>query len=664
MLKKLHVHTRNVPGSYGKSVENFIIEQSLEEAITKESSGETSGANPAKLPKDQIGKQRLGFLSEIWKALKDFFFKIVDWFKEKLQWIADKIGKRPTTSESVQILSSCTNEEAKDIWDTLLEYDIDASKKSSDKGKVICISNAAIKKFSANVEKFDIVGHRLVDCAQTVEKQGGYLASNNSSNLSYNNILANVNGLRSQIAEFIPGAKQVPEQIQKLTKEDITKFNRQFKDCLSYLKWDHDPEGYAKFFTGSNLIKKAGANAASVAAAQYGTTNPSELRKLIPSLTETLKTIETTLTQLRKDVDVADKSFNKYISKQNLIDNQGNLKEYQGGDENYANAVIVYQFATTTMTCFKMINKLIQIAIDVHKQMNDELVKLTNVLDKAAKFKKERKWFQFKKKDRDAKKVNDTYKEAGLDTENEEEVDKRNANWDKLENFEKGAKKVGKKIGKGVSAAGEKIGEFASGVGESVSQTINDAKQNYDEAKVRRHLEKKDKDDYKQREKAAKEQEKADARTAREQEKADARTAKEQEKADARTARDAAKAAKEQEKADARTARDAAKAAKKQEKADARTARDAAKAAKEAAETKRQSDFSKALHEAAMAEDVKKYNASNTVRSFADYMSDLGYNEGDISKARGMLSWNPYTLDSFIKQKSREDWLLNPENYI
>ena len=104
--------------------------------------------------------------------------------------------------------------------------------------------------------------------------------------------------------------------------------------------------------------------------------------------------------------------------------------------------------------------KLIQVAITVHEKMNNELVKLTNVLDRAAKAKKERKWFQFKKKDRDAKKANDTLKEAGLDTENEEEVNKRNANWDKLENFEKGAKKVGKKIGKGAKKVGSTINDI------------------------------------------------------------------------------------------------------------------------------------------------------------------------------------------------------------
>ena len=439
MLKKLHVHTRNVPGKYGKSVENFIIEQSLEEVATKEADGESSGANPAKLPKNQINKQRDGFLSKVWETLKNIFNKIVDWFKEKLQWIADKIGKRPNTSESIQALSSCTSEEAKDIWDTLLETSIDASVKSSENGKVICISHNAINNFATSVEKFSAVGKDLISCAQTVEKQGGYLATSNESNLSYNDIVAQTNNIRTRIANLIPGAKQIPETIQRLTNDDIAKFNRQFKDCLSYLKWDHDPEGYAKLFTGTNLIaKKAGTNASSIAAAQYGTTNPAELRKLIPSLTESLKTIDTTLTQLRKDVDIADKAFNKYISSKqvNIADGNGNLKNYSGEDKDNADVKVVYQFATTTMTCFKMLNKLIQVAITVHEKMNNELVKLTNVLDRAAKAKKERKWFQFKKKDRDAKKANDTLKEAGLDTENEEEVDKRNANWDKLEKFE------------------------------------------------------------------------------------------------------------------------------------------------------------------------------------------------------------------------------------
>lgn len=495
MLKKLHVHTRNVPGKYGESVENFIIEQSLEEAATKEADGESSGANPAKLPNGTISKQRDGFLSKVWETLKKIFFKIVDWFKEKLQWIADKIGKRPNTSESVQILSSCTNEEAKDIWDTILESDIDASVKSSENGKVICITSNAINTFAANIEKFKSVGGSLISCAQTVEKQGGYLATSKESNLSYNDIVAQANKIRSQIAEFIPGGKQIPETIQRLTNDDIAKFNRQFKDCLSYLKWDHDPEGYAKFFTGTNLIaKKAGTNASSIAAAQYGTTNPAELRKLIPSLTESLKTIDTTLTQLRKDVDIADKAFNKYISSKNIniADHNGNLKEYSGEDKDNADVKVVYQFATTTMTCFKMLNKLIQVAITVHEKMNNELVKLTNVLDRAAKAKKERKWFQFKKKDRDAKKANDTLKEAGLDTENEEEVNKRNANWDKLENFEKGAKKVGKKIGKGAKEASSNLKNAKDAV---LRNTIGKVQ----ERKIREKLGEKNDKDYSSR---------------------------------------------------------------------------------------------------------------------------------------------------------------------
>ena len=102
-----------------------------------------------------------------------------------------------------------------------------------------------------------------------------------------------------------------------------------------------------------------------------------------------------------------------------------------------------------------------------------------------------------------------------------------------------------------------------------------------------------------------------------------------------------------------KTAKANAKAAKEQEKANATTA-----------ENKRHADYSKALHEGAMASDVKDYKSSNTVKSFTDFMADRGYSDSEISKARGMLSWNPYTLDSFIKQKSREDWLLNPEDYI
>ena len=124
------------------------------------------------------------------------------------------------------------------------------------------------------------------------------------------------------------------------------------------------------------------------------------------------------------------------------------------------------------------------------------MVKLTNVLDKAAKAKKERKWFQFKKKDRDAKKANDTLKEAGLDTENEEEVDKRNANWDKLENFEKGAKKVGKKIGKGAQKFGKTkpgtgIRNAADAIASGVKSTAQDLLgRDKEAANTRKNLEK------------------------------------------------------------------------------------------------------------------------------------------------------------------------------
>ena len=91
MLKKLHVHTRNVPGSYGKSVENFIIEQSLEEVATKgATNGDTSGANPSKLPNEEISKQRNGFLSKLWDTLVRLFKKIKTWIIEKINWIKSK----------------------------------------------------------------------------------------------------------------------------------------------------------------------------------------------------------------------------------------------------------------------------------------------------------------------------------------------------------------------------------------------------------------------------------------------------------------------------------------------------------------------------------------------------------------------------------------------
>ena len=441
MLKKLHIHTRNVPGKYGKSIENFLIEQSLEGAATEEANGKSSGANPSKLPGKEIQNEHKSFFAKIWETMKRIFEKIVSWFREKLQWLADKIGKKPNTSESIQILSSCTNEEAKDIWDELLDHDMDASQKSTDQGKVICISPQAINTFADTVASFNGVGQDLIKCAETVEKQGGYLASNSESGLSYNNIISVVADIRKKLSIYIPGGKQIPETISNVDKTSIEKFNRQFKESLSYLEWKHDPEGYTRIFTKTDLIaKKAGSNASSIAAAQYGTTNPAQLRKLIPSMTEQLATIEKTLRQLEKEVNIADTNFKKYFSAKdrNIMDNNGNLKEYNANSDSSANkektlsAIIVYQFASTTITCFKMVNKLIQIALGIYKQIHEEITKLTDVLDRAAKAKKNRKWFQFKKKDRDAKEANDTLKEAGLDTENEEKVDKRNANWDKL----------------------------------------------------------------------------------------------------------------------------------------------------------------------------------------------------------------------------------------
>lgn len=495
MLRKLQIHTNNVPGKFGASVENFIIEQSLEADAEKAAAGENPGAKPtASNPK--VGEQRTNFLKTIWEKIKAFFLKIVNWFREKIKSIVEKIGKRPNTQESIQALTTCTNEESKDIWETIMSTDVDASAKSSDAGKVICISPDAINTFAKTTEKFSAVGKLLITCSEQVSKQGGYIAKNGDSHVAYNDLVRAINNIHSTIVSVIPGAKQVPATIQDLSKEKISQFNREFKECVSYLKWDHDPEGYAKLFTGKELVsKKAGSDAKSIAAAQYGTTNPSELRKNIPSMTESLKTIESVLNTLSADVKNADAKFQSYLKDKDrgILNKNGELNEYNGDNKD---AIIVYQFATTTMVCFRLLTNLVKIATDVCTKMTSELTSLTNCLDSAAAAKKAGKWYQFAKRLRGGKASNDELKSKGLDTENEEFYDKTNKVMDGANKAGEVAGKAGKKVSEGAQAFGKtKAGTGLRNAADAITSGVKSTAQDLlgrdkEAANTRKNLEK------------------------------------------------------------------------------------------------------------------------------------------------------------------------------
>lgn len=365
MLKKLHVHTRNVPGKYGKSVENFIIEQSLEEAATKEADGETSGANPAKLPKDQISKQRDGFLSKVWEIIKQLFKKMVDWIREKIDWIRSKFSK----SDNSAALAQLTPSESKDIWDSLGEI---SGTYSTDKGDAnnskIKINEQSVQYFSKATKQLEYVGNILRSQSSDLEKYNNKLQTGNNS---YDGFIRSINGVYNILKTMMPNTSHVPNPIKTVSKESLATFNKEFKNCLTELSWKHDPDAYAKVFTGNTCVKVTKDKHAMYKDI-YGTDNISAIDKIISSVSEGLSEINTTLNNVEKSVDESDRKFQDYLKHKdrNFMNNSGELTTRETTNDS-GNELVVYQWASITMTTFKMMNNIIKIAINVVSIMSN-----------------------------------------------------------------------------------------------------------------------------------------------------------------------------------------------------------------------------------------------------------------------------------------------------
>ena len=365
MLKKLHVHTRNVPGKYGKSVENFIIEQSLEEAATKEADGETSGANPAKLPNEEIEKQRDGFLSKVWEIIKRLFEKMVKWIREKIDWIRSKFSK----SDNSAVLAQLTPSDSKDIWDSLGEI---SGTYSTDKGDAnnskIKINEQSVQYFSKAIKQLEYVGNILRSQSSDLEKYNNILQTGNNS---YDGFIRSINGVYNILKTMMPNTNHVPNPIKTVSKESLATFNKEFKNCLTELSWEHDPDAYAKVFTGNTCVKVTKDKHAMYKDI-YGTDNISAIDKIISSVSEGLSEINTTLNNVKKSVDESDKKFQDYLKHKDrkFMNNSGELTTRETTNDS-GNELIAYQWASITMTTFKMMNNIIKIAIKVVSIMSN-----------------------------------------------------------------------------------------------------------------------------------------------------------------------------------------------------------------------------------------------------------------------------------------------------
>ncbi len=365
MLKKLHVHTRNVPGNYGKSVENFIIEQSLEEAATKEATGETSGANPAKLPNDKIGEQRDSFLSKVWSVIKRLFEKMVGWIREKIDWIRSKFSK----SDNSAALAQLTPADTKDIWDSLAET---SSTYATDKGDAnnskIKISEQSVRYFSKATKELEHVGNILRSQSSDLEKYNNKLQTGSQS---YDGFIRSINDVYNVLKTMMPNTSHVPNPIRTVSKESLATFNKEFKNCLMELSWEHDPDAYAQIFTGNPCVKVTKDKHAMYKDI-YGTDNISAIDKIISAVSEGLTDINTTLNNVERSVNESDKKFQDYLKHKDrkLMNNSGELVTRETTNDN-GDELVVYQWASITMTTFKMMNNIIKIAIKVVSIMSN-----------------------------------------------------------------------------------------------------------------------------------------------------------------------------------------------------------------------------------------------------------------------------------------------------
>ena len=371
MLKKLHVHTRNVPGKYGKSVENFIIEQSLEEVATKEADGETSGANPAKLPKNQISKQRNGFLSVLWDKLVKLFMKIKDWIIEKINWIKSKFVKK--SSSLINEASSLNNS----IWDDVDKY-MPQSANKSDVGAVHIKKNT-VEYFANSVRGLEKVGTILEAQAKDVCDKGNQIGKEGNAD----GLIRSINGAYEILKKFAPDF-DLPK-IQGSSKNSVAEFNKLYKNCVANLKYEHDPKLYCKLFTGEECTPLGKLTKKQQIKAIYGTDNPREILVILTDAEGPLSDIESTLNDLDKRIKAADSKFKGYLQHKdrNIMnkDDSFNARSENGNE----NDDVVYQWATTTTITFKLAIAITSIAMKIVTNMNDNLKTELGIIDSAIK---------------------------------------------------------------------------------------------------------------------------------------------------------------------------------------------------------------------------------------------------------------------------------------
>ena len=498
MLKKLHVHTRNVPGKYGKSVENFIIEQSLEEVATKgATNGDTSGVNPAKLPNEEIEKQRDGFLSKVWEIIKNLFEKMVDWIRKKIDWIRSKFSK----SDNSAALAQLTPSESKDIWDSLGEI---SGTYATDKGDAnnskIKINEQSVQYFSKATKQLEYVGNILRSQSSDLEKYNNTLQTGNNS---YDGFIRSINGVYNILKTMMPNTSHVPNPIKTVSKESLATFNKEFKNCLTELSWEHDPDAYAKVFTGNTCVKVTKDKHAMYKDI-YGTDNISAIDKIISSVSEGLSEINTTLNNVEKSVNESDRKFQDYLKHKDrkFMNNSGELTTRETTNDS-GNELIAYQWASITMTTFKMMNNIIKIAIKVVSIMsntNKEVrAAFNSYVSKRVKiggkkvgntFADENGFTTNKKLDKDekaaGKEINDhitkdlvTHKGAqkSIDKKNKEEYKQREKDYKEREKAENKAAKAANKAGKERESIQNKAQKLInSGKSEKAQKLLDDYK--------------------------------------------------------------------------------------------------------------------------------------------------------------------------------------------
>lgn len=369
MLKKLHVHTNNVPGSYGKSVEKFIVEQSLEEAATKEAAGETSGANPAKLPKGAINKNRNGFLSKLWETLVGLFRKIKTWIIEKINWIKSKFVKK--SSSLINEASSLNNS----IWDDVDKYMPQSANKSDD--GAVHIKKNTVEFFANSVRGLEKVGTILEAQAKDVCDKGNQIGKEGNAD----GLVRSINGAYEVLKKFAPDF-DLPK-IQGSSKNSVAEFNKLYKNCVANLKYEHDPNLYCKLFTGEECTPLGKLSKQQRIKAIYGTDNPREILTILTNAENPLSDIEKTLNDLDKRINTADSKFKGYLQHKdrNIMNKDGSFNaRSENGSENDD---VVYQWATTTTITFKLAIAITNIAMKIVINMQHSMSREMMVLELA-----------------------------------------------------------------------------------------------------------------------------------------------------------------------------------------------------------------------------------------------------------------------------------------